>query len=682
MRMIKGMLALALALLLASCGGSGCDAGSSPLTGSSGCGTTGGGTTTSSPTVALVLSSTTVTIASPATVTATVRDSLGTAVSGALVQFSSTGKTGAFTPSSGTALTSASGTAVVSLSPVSASANGADEVVASVSINGQTASASKAYQLAASNVTIASFTSDVDGSSLSAYGQANAVATVTGAAGSPVTLSVTSACVGKGKATISPATITTSTGSATFTYKDAGCGASQASDDLQLSITGSPSTATRNIALTSPTATSIAFVSAIPSTIFLKGSGLGESAEVKFVVKDTAGNPLPNQSVTMELTTLTGGTTIQGGQIPVVRLSNDLGQVSVLINSGTVPTPVRVKATLGTITTVSSSLTIGVGLPSQVNFSLAQATINIEGFDYIDTPNTYSVIASDRSGNPVPDGTTINFTTEGGQIQSSRFIQAVGGIARADAAFVSALPHPDDGRVTIIGYALGEESFKDLNGNNVYDLGEPFQDLGNIYRDRNFDGIYDAANDEYVSLSIAASSGCVASTDPILQLNRTIPTIAGTCDGVWGRAYVRRATETVLSTSSSDPVWPLGSAGAGLAASTVSLRTGPTAAQTNFGRVSGTILSGLGASGSFAILVRDNNPIRLNPVAAGSTISVTATKGVTAAVLGGSPVPSTSDATIAAISYEFAASTPSGTVFINVTSPKGLTTSLSVGVNQ
>jgi hypothetical protein len=48
MRIIKGMLAVALALVLAACGSGGCDAGSSPLTGSTACGTTtgtGGGTT-------------------------------------------------------------------------------------------------------------------------------------------------------------------------------------------------------------------------------------------------------------------------------------------------------------------------------------------------------------------------------------------------------------------------------------------------------------------------------------------------------------------------------------------------------------------------------------------------------------------------------------------------------------
>ena len=72
----------------------------------------------------------------------------------------------------------------------------------------------------------------------------------------------------------------------------------------------------------------------------------------------------------------------------------------VILNSGTIPTPVRVKATLAgsSISTVSSSLSIAVGLPSQLNFSLSQGTKNIEGYNIDGTPNTYQIIASDRSG--------------------------------------------------------------------------------------------------------------------------------------------------------------------------------------------------------------------------------------------------------------------------------------------
>ena len=162
------------------------------------------------------------------------------------------------------------------------------------------------------------------------------------------------------------------------------------------------------------------------------------------------------------------------------------------VNSGTLPTPVRVnarcRAATPVIATVSSNLSVAVGLPSQLNFSLSQGTKNIEGYNIDGTPNTYQIIAADRSGNPVPAGTSINFVTEGGQVEAIKQTQLVSGIARTTANFVSSEPRPVDGRVTVTAYALGEESFLDLNGNNVRDAGESFQDLGNIFKDRNFDG--------------------------------------------------------------------------------------------------------------------------------------------------------------------------------------------------
>jgi hypothetical protein len=51
--------------------------------------------------------------------------------------------------------------------------------------------------------------------------------------------------------------------------------------------------------------------------------------------------------------------------------------------------------------------------------------------------------------------------------------------------------HPRNGLVTIIAIADGEESFEDLNGNGVYDLGEPFIDLGEPFVDDNDNGVHD-----------------------------------------------------------------------------------------------------------------------------------------------------------------------------------------------
>jgi len=100
-----------------------------------------------------------------------------------------------------------------------------------------------------------------------------------------------------------------------------------------------------------------------------------------------------------------------------------------------------------------------VGLPSQLNFSLSQGTKNIEGYNIDGTPNTYQIIAADRSGNPVPTGTSINFVAEGGQVEAIKQTQLVNGIARTTANFVSSEPRPVDGRVTITAYALARSRF-------------------------------------------------------------------------------------------------------------------------------------------------------------------------------------------------------------------------------
>lgn len=56
--------------------------------------------------------------------------------------------------------------------------------------------------------------------------------------------------------------------------------------------------------------------------------------------------------------------------------------------------------------------------------------------------------------------------------------------------FCAANPRPADGRVTVLAYALGEESFFDIQGTNLYhppvagnpSSGDPFQDLGEPFR--------------------------------------------------------------------------------------------------------------------------------------------------------------------------------------------------------
>ena len=667
------------------------------------------------------LSSTSISSASPAAVTATLTDGKGLAVAGEVVTFAVV--RGLAKTNVATALTDASGNAVVVLAPASSSTAGADEVTASVTYAGTSLQSTKGFQIQATNVTLTSFVAAGLGAGLpplSAYGQTTLTLAISGASpGSPVNISVTSSCVTQGKATLSPSSFTATTATVDLQYKDNGCGAVLTSDTLQAAIVGASSAVGLSILIASPAATSLAFISASPEIIYVKGSGFTESSVVTFEVRDGSGNMLPNLPVLLELLTESGGLTMQGATRPsagatlqLTQSSDAVGRVTARVNSGTQPTPVRVKASLSgnvpVIATVSSNLSVAVGLPAQLNFSLSQKTRNIEGMNIDGTPNVYNIIASDRNGNPVPAGSSINFVTEGGQVEAIKQIQLVSGVARTSAGFVSSDPRPADGRITVTAYALGEESFIDQNGNNAYDPGEPFQDLGRLFKDRLFDGAYDASVDEYIPTNIADLSACLspgvsgagatAATTALLAVDASVPSMPASCDGKWsgaGTVYVRRATETVLSTSAARPLWA-STVGLDASCRQYNLQVGPQPAQfATFTGVSGAdVWYGSGAASlSLFFIVADANTFpaagpsgtlgRLNPMAAGTTVSAsTPTKGLGVTVGGGSPVPSTTEATLAAVGVTFDAGTTAGVVFVTFTSPSGVGTTYAVNVQQ
>lgn len=683
------------------------------------------------PTLQTSLSSTSINSASPATVTATLADGKGQPVAGEVVTF--TVVRGLATTNVATALTDANGRAVVVLVPASSATAGADEVTAQTRYAGTDLQSTKGFQVQATNVTLAAFTASVN--SLGAYGQTTLTLTINGAAaGSPVSINVSSSCVLQGKATLSPSSFTATTTTVELQYKDNGCGALQSEDRLLASIVGGTSPSVPlTLPIVTPESASLAFISASPEIIYLKGSGFTETSTVVFELRDRAGNTLPNRDVLLSLLTDSAGLLLEGGTQPVTRKSDAAGRVSVQINSGAIPTPVRIQASLAgstpPISTVSSNLSVGVGLPSQQNFSLSQRTRNIEGMNIDGATNTYTIIASDRSGNPVPTGTSINFVTESGQIEAvtqtgiSPIAPAPGTypnpgtgsqLSLAVAGFQSSNPRPEDGRVTVTAYAAGEESFIDVNGNNQYDTGEPFQDLGDLYKDRLFDGVFDASVDEVIPLGGNRSAACVVPGSfgsvqgALLSFDVGLPSRPSTCDATWSgpggsgarSVYVRRSIETVLSTSAARLLWAdtSGLGSASCAPTTLQVGSSPlnvgSFAQVNSGqtfyfgrdgaaRNSGSLIFTVGDANQYAVgspLTVGGARGRLNPVAAGSIITAsTPTDSVQVRVGGGSPVPSTSEASNAVIGVTFQGPTEA-LVFVTVTSPSGLSTTYAITV--
>jgi len=298
----------------------------------------------------------------------------------------------------------------------------------------------------------------------------------------PTAISFTSSCVANQQAQIDEQVLTIN-GKANATYEDISCaGSTGNTDQIIATIAGSAEniTLTQIVKLQAESLGAIEFVSAEPDSIVLKGTGgqgKQEISTLSFLVKGKLGNPLTQQQVTFTLDTKVGGLSIS----PETAFTNSLGQVSTKVTSGNVPTVVRVAASATSedgevISTQSDLLSVNTGLADQNSISLSAVTLNPESHAINGVETQITAWLADSFNNPVPDGTTVNFTTEGGQIEPS--CQTVNG-----SCFVkweSSNPRVFNHRVTILATALGHETFFDTNGNNIFDDADVDSDNGPI----------------------------------------------------------------------------------------------------------------------------------------------------------------------------------------------------------
>ncbi len=504
----------------------------------------------------LSVSSSVVTFGTPVTATATLRDADGDLLQNAIVTFAASSGLVAFTPASATALTNASGVASVTLNASSIDSTGASSITASAQLDTTTTITSKPVGIAVNGASVTLGALTLGQSSISSYGTSSVSVPVL-ISGSPATVPIsvtfTSACVSAGKATLSsPVTSNAVTGIANSTYKDNNC--NSGTDLITASVIGGAH-ASAIITVVPPATNNIQFVSATPAIIGTQTAGaatLPKSSVVEFKVVDSSNNGKAGVLVDFSILpeSAPGGITFS----PASATSDADGYVTTMVTSGTVPTPLWVVATVdGTsIKSQSNTLTITTGLPTQDFFSLSVQTYNIEGWKYDGITSALTVIASDRLGNPVPDGTAINFITEGCQITpASCTTGPPNPSGTCSVNFTSAQSRPTDGRVTILAYAVGEKSFVDANGNNSYDTGETFYDLGDLYIDANENGQWDSG-EQYIASSTTGSSACLtqpgATALPSSYAN--VPSKENTCTATWGINYVRRDAVIVLSDSS------------------------------------------------------------------------------------------------------------------------------------
>lgn len=704
----KVMVVLLLALL-AGCGDDAFTQGAS----NSGGGGGGGGGTGGTAAISLALtdasdaSTTSISADSPGTVTATVLDANGDPAAGVVVSFEAT--LGTFNPTAGTALTNSSGVATVTL--IAGTTTGADTLTATASVDGEDVSASKGYVVEAPNVSLSALTIGV--SPLSANGTTSVSVTVQDGDGapysSPVDVSFSSTCSASDKATLgSP--ITTVNGVATSNYLDKGC-ANTDTITASLTVGGTTFTRTATLVVSPPSAGSIQFISASPTLITLKGTGgagLQETSTVTFKVVDSAGNALSGTTVNFSLSTSVGGLALTTSSAT----SDSNGEVTVGVSSGSVATAVRVIARVAgsTLATQSDQLTVSTGVPAQDRFSLSAETHAIEGWSYDNETTDLTVILSDHFGNPAPNGTAVNFISEGAQIEGS--CTTTNG--QCSVTFTSAELRPSNGRVTVLAYGIGEEGFTDMDGDGYVnddaervDANGASTDMGEAWVDYDEDGTRDAT-EPFINFSVA---GYQAAGDG--EYNGVLCTANATCSATQSHINVRGSDVIVLS----------GSSAVIKAATNPAVLNNPDLFDTapNFNGSAGPLVIGLDACATNAVF--DNDPVTVylqisdvngNTMPAGTTISVETTNG-TIEVEPASPVPDnigcvhgdsdfpgcpadapdlglyavvlTSDATQSDNSsppptYTCTNSKASGLLTVTVTSPKGLSTFRSYTVTD
>lgn len=214
------------------------------------------------------------------------------------------------------------------------------------------------------------------------------------------------------------------------------------------------------------------------------------STTVNYTIKDNDGNPLEGVKVDFEVIDSLNDATINKN----FAISDTDGNVEVILTAGIPNNSIYVEAIVkdefGDITMSSRSdpIKVTTGLPDATSISLAVSQRGVE-IDNVPTVTIQAALA-DRYGNPVPDGTTVRFTTESGIIDPSCTTVK----SRCDVEWTTKAPFPSDGRASIMAYVVGHESYADDGvgtGNGFYDVGESYIESDDAFRDDDENGRYD-----------------------------------------------------------------------------------------------------------------------------------------------------------------------------------------------
>lgn len=152
---------------------------------------------------------------------------------------------------------------------------------------------------------------------------------------------------------------------------------------------------TANVTISPSTAIGTIIVTASPASIYTLGT-----STISATLTDPGGNPWAGQTITFTLNnpavaTLSGPTAV----------TNASGVATVNLTAGSLPTSVIVTASFTTTSTISSTATVAIAVPPPASLTVVANPSSI----LVLGTTTITATVLDAGGNPVPDGTQVNF---------------------------------------------------------------------------------------------------------------------------------------------------------------------------------------------------------------------------------------------------------------------------------
>lgn len=452
-----------------------------------------------------------------------VKDETGAPVSGALVAF--TGEAVTFGTDKGRVLTNEDGEANISVKPLDSTTTGSYTLNATVSYNSLTATTT-GYNFSLKSISVILTDVTLSSSNLDSGGSTNITLKTKDSSNNmdqnDVTVDFNTSCGSFDNDSM----VSSNQGdiTATYTAVDANGNLCAGPQTITVTPTNNPENSqTRTVNIANVEASSVLYTTTDTVQMGASNSGSSASRQIEFTVYAN-GRPAANQQVDISKIAAPRDFSFVtlNNQTSRTVTSNSQGVVVVNLYPGALPGPVEIKATLRSnpnVFALSRNVSVATGRATQNGVSISVSKNVLAAGADGDTA-TITARLVDRVGNPVPNGTTVSFVSEGGRVTPNCATQ--NGVCSVE--FSTQNPRPVDNRVSVIAYVEGDKDYTDRDGDNQFSAGDVLtRNIGDFFRDDNENNQYDSEAGEFVYRRGATGATCASSTF-------SQPNMAGTCD--------------------------------------------------------------------------------------------------------------------------------------------------------